>query len=506
MKFMCGRVLSRKFNPHKPYFTKKGSFWTNSSSLLTESLSPEKRPLPNQRRCAMENYESIALIPLVSKDNIIGLIQLCDRKKDMLSLDLIEFLEDVGASIGVALSKRKMVEALEASEAKIQSIFRGAPAGIGVLIDRCLVDANKYLCDLTGFTEKELLHQPSIFIFPNEEEYLRVSTELTRQVNEKGTGNIETKFKCKDGTTKDIFLNVATLNSVQDISRITFSAIDVTEQKEIERILNQTQKMDTIGKFAGGIAHDYNNMMTVILNYLDLVECEPDLTPTFRSYLDKIRKAAQHSAIITRQLLGFARNQTINPIVIDLNKAVGDMCSMMRSLILENIKLEWNPENNLWPVKIDPVQVDQIVANLLVNAQEAIVGSGVISISTSNCSLDVKPHKNNAKAPNGDFVVLKITDNGVGMSEKVREQLFIPFFSTKDIGKNTGLGLATVYGIVKQNKGFIKVESGPEAGTTFSIYFPKTSSKLLPVVKQKTNIDQTGDETILLIDDENSIL
>ncbi|MCG2750836.1 MAG: transporter substrate-binding domain-containing protein [Desulfobacteraceae bacterium] len=280
------------------------------------------------------------------------------------------------------------------------------------------------------------------------------------------------------------------------------------QRKSLEDQLIQAQKMESVGRLAGGVAHDFNNMLSVILGYTEIAleKALPD-GPMIPDLIE-IQKAATRSADITRQLLAFARQQTISPRMMDLNETVESMLKMLRRLMGEDIDLAWMPGLNLWPVNMDPSQVDQILANLVVNARDAISGVGKVIIETANVDLDEAYCADRPGFVPGEYVMLGVSDNGSGMDLKVQKLIFEPFFTTKEMGKGTGLGLATVYGIVKQNNGFINVYSEPGAGTTFKIYFPRLSGKTLSTLDE-TEVAAAlprGDETVLLVEDEVVIL
>jgi len=290
--------------------------------------------------------------------------------------------------------------------------------------------------------------------------------------------------------------------------------LEITEQKraeaekeKIQEQLNQAQKMESVGRLAGGVAHDFNNMLGVILGHTELALLKTDEDNDLVSDLKEIQKAAKRSADTTKQLLAFARKQTISPKQIDLNDTVESMLNMLRRLIGEDIDLVWKPAVDIWPVKMDPSQIDQILANLCVNARDAISGVGKLTIETGKKTFDEEYCKQHSDFTPGDFVMLAVSDNGCGMDKATLDNLFEPFFTTKDVGKGTGLGLATIYGIVKQNNGFINVYSEPGQGSTFKIYLPRLvadeeTDKTVPKKKAAAG----GTETILLVEDEPTIL
>jgi PAS domain S-box-containing protein len=276
----------------------------------------------------------------------------------------------------------------------------------------------------------------------------------------------------------------------------------------LEGQLLQSQKMEAVGRLAGGVAHDFNNMLAVIIGHADMIlEAAASNTP-LRASIVEIQKAAQRSADLTRQLLAFARKQTIAPQALDLNAIVAGMLKMLGRLIGEDIDLLWKPGKDVWPVKMDPTQLDQILANLVVNARDAISGVGKITIETDSAEFDEAFCANHADFMPGQHVLLSVSDDGCGMDKKTLAMIFEPFFTTKPQERGTGLGLATVYGIVKQNDGFIDVYSEPGQGTTFKIYLPRheAAAAAEPVVEPNAVPAQSGTETVLLVEDEAALL
>ncbi len=292
---------------------------------------------------------------------------------------------------------------------------------------------------------------------------------------------------------------------------------DITERKraeaERERLsnqLSQAQKMESIGRLAGGVAHDFNNMLNVILGHTDMVLEDLPEEHELQADLESIRGAAERSADLTSQLLAFARRQTVELKVLDLNETVASLIKMLRRLIGEDIDLLWNPAESLQPVRMDPAQLDQVLANLVVNARDAIgrENVGKITIETSCANFDNAYVQDHPGFKEGEYVMLGVSDDGCGMDDETRQQVFEPFFTTKSTGEGTGLGLATVYGIVRQNDGFINVYSEPGEGTTFRIYIPVYDSDSAEVshVRQRDEVIAGQGETLLLVEDEPAIL
>ncbi len=279
------------------------------------------------------------------------------------------------------------------------------------------------------------------------------------------------------------------------------------EKEKLQAQLLQALRMESVGRLAGGVAHDYNNMLAVIIANAELALDKLAPSEPLYDELQEILQAARRSAEITRQLLAFARKQVISREVLDLNETVEVMLKMLRRLIGEDIDLAWLPGAGVCPVKVDPSQIDQILANLCVNARDAIAGVGKVTIETGNVAFDEAYCAEHPGFAPGEYVVLTVSDDGGGMDKETLDQLFEPFFTTKEMGKGIGLGLATVYGIVKQNNGFINVYSEPGQGATFKIYLPRHAAKVEGMRREGPPAPEVrGSETILLVEDEPAIL
>jgi signal transduction histidine kinase len=287
---------------------------------------------------------------------------------------------------------------------------------------------------------------------------------------------------------------------------ITANKLGEKERDKLQTQLVQAQKMESVGRLAGGVAHDFNNMLQVIIGNVALAMEQMPPRGEFRENLCEIQKAAQKSADLTSQLLAFARKQIARPSVLDLNQAISRTLKLLQRLIGENIDLAWIPGPDIWPVFIDSIQLDQILTNLTVNARDAIPGTGKITIETSNTTLDEDYARTNPEARPGDYAMLAVSDSGIGMSKETQSHLFEPFFTTKGVKEGTGLGLATIYGIVKQNNGLINVYSEPGEGTTFKIYLPRVAAEVKTTVDETPSQSLRGTETILLVEDEEQVL
>jgi len=306
------------------------------------------------------------------------------------------------------------------------------------------------------------------------------------------------RSRTEDGRPVDV------MGTIQDI---TTRRIAEAERDKLEAQLRQAQKIESVGRLAGGVAHDFNNMLTVILgnSQLALKQVAPDTR--LHMELAGIREAAQRSAELTAQLLAFARKQVISPQVLDLNETVSGLVTMLQRLIGEDIDLVWRPGARLWRVKVDPSQIDQLLVNLCVNARDAIADVGKVTIETHNRTLDEAYCATHAGYRPGEYVQIAVSDDGCGMDQQTLTYIFEPFFSTKGSGSGTGLGLAMVYGVVKQNGGFINVYSEPGEGTSFTIYWPRFVEVMEPPSPAPARlIAQPGHETVLVVEDEPAIL
>jgi signal transduction histidine kinase/CheY-like chemotaxis protein len=319
---------------------------------------------------------------------------------------------------------------------------------------------------------------------------------------------------CKDGST--VWTEVVTSYwrnpktdriEVHGVSRdITGRRAAEAEKRNLQEQLEQSRKLESIGRLAGGIAHDFNNMLTVILSEVEIALMPSSNEPPERAF-EAIGQAATRAAELTRQLLAFARKQSAVPRVLALNQLITGALTMLRRLIGENIRLDWRPGADVRPVRVDPAQIDQILVNLCVNARDAIEGVGTLTIETMMATLDASHHDELPDSYSGEFVVLVVSDTGHGMTEETREHIFEPFFTTKARGKGTGLGLATVYGIARQNGGFVSVQSQLGRGSSFRVYFPVSSGVVTTDERAKKPVEVSGTGTVvLLVEDEPSVL
>ncbi|HWS15891.1 MAG TPA: PAS domain S-box protein [Candidatus Methylomirabilis sp.] len=403
-------------------------------------------------------------------------------------------------------------EALRESEEKFRGLFHLATDGIFILdSDGQFLDVNATAHERLGYSREEMLRMNIRELDPPE--FAARVPERLGELRSRGHAVFESAHVRKDGTVMPVEVNSRVirfegrqvfLSSIRDITDRRKAG---EEQEKLREQLYHAQKMESVGRLAGGVAHDFNNMLGVILGYSELLLKKIGPESPHRGQLVEIRNAAQRSADLTRQLLAFARRQTVVPKVLDLNDTVSGMLKMLRRMIREDIDLVWKPGAGLLRVRIDPAQIDQVLANLCVNARDAIGGVGRITIGTENVMVDKDHGPGHAGVVPGDYVMVTVADDGYGMEKDVLDHVFEPFFTTKPVGEGTGLGLATVYGIVKQNDGFIYVDSAPGKGSTFRIYLPRVSGEAAGEVAGPAAEPPRGrGETLLLVEDEAAIL
>jgi PAS domain S-box-containing protein len=374
-----------------------------------------------------------------------------------------------------------------------------------------ILDVNRQMCERLGFSREELIGaDPSLFD-PN---YTRGDVEaLNRRLQCGETVSFESVHRRKDGSEFPVEISIRGFTHGDSWQAVAL-ARDISarrqaneERHRLQAQLEQSQRIESVGRLAGGVAHDFNNMLGVIIGHTDLALQQLAGNDPLQMHLLQIEKACQRSATLTRQLLAFARRQAVAPQVLDLNQNIEAMLSLLPRLLGENVSVTWTPMASLWPVQMDPAQVDQIVTNLCVNARDAISDVGTISIETSNVSTGEADRPLCANAAPGDYVRLTVRDDGCGIEPDLLSHIFEPFFTTKGAGKGTGLGLSTVHGIVHQNGGFITVDSRHGQGARFDVFIPRRSVAV-EAGKPRSGAMPVGpiDGGILIVEDEPALL
>jgi PAS domain S-box-containing protein len=443
----------------------------------------------------------------------------------VLDVSGVPFFDSAGTLLGYRGITRDITERRQAeevlrqrdleSESRFRAFVEQAPVAVGLFnMQGFGIYANAKFAETLGLkSPAEAIGRPASDYFAPQ--FREQSRERTRRRLQglPVPAEYESVSVRSDGTEFPVHLAVSPVQLGAETASIAFLT-DITERKraEAEKVrlesqLRQAQKMESVGRLAGGVAHDFNNMLSVILGNAELALEESGTTPAVRGYLQEISGAAGRSAELTRQLLAFARKQAIVPRVLDLEATVEGMLKMLRRLIGEGVSLAWLPGVGTWPVRLDPSQVDQVLANLCVNARDAIAGVGTVTIRTANAVLDDAWCASHPHCLPGEYVMISVSDDGCGMEQEVIDRLFEPFFTTKEEGRGTGLGLATVYGIVRQNNGVIDVSSEPCRGSTFRIYLPRHEgdpAKLEPA--KLRGAAARNSETVLLVEDEPAVL
>lgn len=421
-------------------------------------------------------------------------------------------------SIRDVTERKKAEETLRKAESKYRAIFENAMEGIfQTTPEGGYVTANPAHARMLGYDSPEELISSVTDIGRQTYTDPAQRAEVKRLLTENGyIKDHPVQLTRKDGKTIWVTIDASTIRD-QDGKDLFYQGymLDITDRKraederqKLEAQLHHAQKMESVGRLAGGVAHDFNNMLNVIIGHAEMAMERIDPSTQLHDHLHEIRRASYRSADLVRQLLAFARRQMARPRLLDLNETIGNMLKMLGRLIGEDIRLIWVPGPGLWHVRIDPSQVDQILANLAVNARDAIAGVGTITIETSNAVLDDSYCANYVGFTPGEYVLVTVSDTGAGMDKELLEHIFEPFFTTKDIGRGTGLGLATVYGIIKQNDGFINVYSEPLKGATFRIYLPRFKAEAEDLQQETAQVQESlrGEETILLVEDDLALL
>jgi two-component system, cell cycle sensor histidine kinase and response regulator CckA len=405
------------------------------------------------------------------------------------------------------VSERSRIEQeLRHSQEKYAKMIHSSPDAITLrsLPDRRYIEISDGFTRLTGYTAEEVIGKtPSeIGIWPDDSPH----TEILENIQREGAvREVEFSFRTKTGEQRYAIVSAVRL-TLGDQSYMLSTSRDITERRSLERQLLQSQKMDAIGRLAGGVAHDFNNLLGVILGQIELLQTEFQHSATVHRRAEAIEQAGRRAAELTKQLLAFSRQQFIEPRVVDANAIVRDIENLLRKLIGEDVELTTRLQQNAGNIKVDPSQLEQILMNLAVNARDAMPEGGKLILETAHVELDEAYARQHLGAQAGDCLMLVVSDTGIGMDSQILARIFEPFFTTKADGRGTGLGLSTVYGIVKQNNGYIMAYSEVGHGTTFRIYFPRVPEAAELRNQKSTQPESTkGSETILIVEDEEAL-
>jgi PAS domain S-box-containing protein len=413
------------------------------------------------------------------------------------------------ATIEHASKLETLVEVGERAENTLGTLIESLPMGLIIADEEGkITDLNESSLRMFGYRREELLGQSIETLLP---ERLRSSHQGHRarymqnpHARPMGLG-MELFARRKDGTEFPVEVSLGPL-ATKNGTLISGTIVDITERKKIEQQLRLAQRMEAIGQLAGGIAHDFNNLLAVIMGSADIIFDHLPPGDTLARKVELIKNAGSSAADLVRQLLAFSRQQMVQPVVLDVRKIIERTKSMLQRIIGEDIEFKVFVENSVGSVKADPGQIEQVLLNLAANARDAMPRGGRLTIRASNVELDESDKKKHDPVVPGRYVMLAIEDNGCGMDLQTQARIFDPFFTTKELGKGTGLGLATVYGIVKQTGGYIWVYSEIGQGTVFRVYLPRTDKAAQPAEREQTELQELqGSETILVAEDSESL-
>ena len=447
---------------------------------------------------------SLQIAPLVSNGRGVGGMIIGATRTDVTSSDSVTFARAMGNQIVQSLELARSVAHLRASEQRYRTLLDSASDAIAVLTpDGIIREANHRWERITGRPRRELAGR-------NIGEFLRAPATGEPGAAPAilgGAASPGAPLSVATAAGTSVLLEFSSTNVDIAGERLIFAiGRDVTEHRALEDRLRQSQKLEAIGQLAGGVAHDFNNMLTAILGFADLILSTAALDDHVRADLMEIKGAGQRAAGLTRQLLAFSRKQILQPQVLDMNALIGGMEPMLRRLLFESITLTLHLRADVGRVRMDPSQLEQILVNLAVNAGDAMPAGGKLMLTTANATLGADHRPGQLPVAPGEYVMFEVTDTGTGMDDATAGRIFEPFFTTKDPGKGTGLGLATVYGIVKQSGGDISVVTDPGRGTTFRIYLPRVRDALTPAaIDAARPAGGKGSETILLVEDEDGV-
>lgn len=405
-------------------------------------------------------------------------------------------------------NRKRAEEALRQSESSFGALFQGAPYGIyRARIGGQLLEVNPALQKMLGYESESELLQANLAtdIYRDPEEYHRLNELLLGVEDFK---DVENDWKRKDGVPLKVRCSGRPVRNAKGmVDYLDVFAEDISEKRVLERQLQMAQKMEAIGRLSGGIAHDFNNLLGVVIGYSQVLKKALGPDNALYEHATEIEKAGQRATTLTRQLLAFSRQQVLEPAILNLNALVMDVEKMLRRLIGEDIELTTELDANLGQVKADHGQIEQVIMNLAVNSRDAMVQGGKLTIKTANVQLDENYVRRHPGSRIGRYVMLAVTDTGEGMDIETQAHIFEPFFTTKERGKGTGLGLATVYGVVKQSDGYIAVESKIGRGTSFEIYLQRVDEPITTNQAPSAPLEvQRGAEIILMAEDAEPLL
>jgi two-component system, cell cycle sensor histidine kinase and response regulator CckA len=460
---------------------------------------------PRARSAAVSDLHGAFGFPIKSGSEVIGVVEFFSREIRSPDTDLLAMVSSIGSQIGQFAERRWAEDRLRANEATYRLLFESNPEAMWVFAadDLRFLAVNDAAVRRYGYSRDEFLAMSILDIHPEADRARFL--ELRGRDPQGPQEYADLRHRRKDGSMLDVEVSADSISFAGRPARLVLVK-DVTARKRLEGQLRQSQKMEAVGRLAGGVAHDFNNLLTAIQGFSDLIlgDLEPD-DPRFAD-LAGIREAAQRAAGLTQQLLAFSRQQVLTPVVLSLNDLIRDAEKLLRRIIGEDIEINTALAGDLGAVRADPSQLQQVLLNLAVNARDAMPRGGKLTLETRNVDVGPDHPSSHGVVTPGRYALLTVADSGVGMDEDTKAHIFEPFFTTKPAGEGTGLGLATVYGIVHQSGGFIWVYSEPGRGSTFRIHLPLVDSAAVSVERAApVRAAPGGSETILLVEDEELV-
>ena len=452
---------------------------------------------------------SLMFVPLHHRDRITGILSIQSYAPDAYDANDLAMLQELADHCGGAIERLRIEDELRESQAQLtrtEAFALVMTAHLG--LDGRWLKVPPTLCALLGLQERHLLGTAiGALLHPDDVAVERAERERLLR-GETRTVDLETRWERYGGEPLWMYLNASIVQDADGHPLYLLVYLrDITERKSLEDQLRQAQKMEAVGQLAGGIAHDFNNLLTAILGSTELLLAGTTAADPRRDDLQEISRAAHRAAGLVRQLLAFSRKQVMQPRVVNLNAIVQEMGGLLRRVVGERIALRLDLDPSLGHITADPGQIEQVIANLGVNARDAMPDGGTLTIATANVTGPGVGSADDGLPPGGPLVALTVSDTGTGMDEHVLAHLFEPFFTTKKLGRGTGLGLATVYGIVRQSGGQIQVASRPREGSTFTVYFPRTEPMARPAFPLSPPAEPVpgGSETVLVVEDEEAV-
>ncbi len=477
------------------------------AKLVLRGVTPtEELPLvafgDTKRRSASMMY-----VPVMEADRPVGVLSIQSYRPKAYTPASLALLTSLAEHCAGALARIRAEEILQQSEKRFRSLIENASDMITVLnLDGTARFVSPSVERVLGYQSAALLGQNVVEI-AHPEDLGQAQAALRRILTHPAKpGAFEGRFRHRDGSYRRIQVIARFVAEEGGQSSIILNARDVTESRALEEQFRQAQKMEAIGQLAGGVAHDFNNLLAVIQMQVELLKLETSMTPEQQDSTNEIGKAAQRAANLTRQLLMFSRRQALKPRDLDLNEVVSNVSKMLQRLLGEDVRMQVNYAPQQLFVHADQIMVDQVLLNLAVNSRDAMPTGGRLIIETTKVEFDEATALQSPPARAGIFACLSVSDTGKGIPPEILPHIFEPFFTTKDVGKGTGLGLATVFGVVQQHQGWITVQSAPEVGTTFRVYLPLLHGGRLETGAELTlAMAARGTETVLLVEDEASL-